>query len=312
MKILLLGANGQLGYELHRQLAVFGEVEVSTRDGILPGGLRCKAIDIGETEQLESAIREARPNLIVNASAFTGVDLAEQQPERAWKINVHAVASMAASARELSALLIHFSSDYVYSGYNAIPWTERDPCAPESQYGRSKLAGDLAIVDSRCAHWIIRTQWLYAARGNNFMRAILRRAQEGKPLRVVGDQFGAPTPVRWVASAVSSMVSRWLDQFGVPGQSSTGVYHFAAQGTCSWHTYALELLKQAHALGLLREIPDLREVSTAEYAAPAPRPRYGVLNCQKIKREFDIAPPNWREGLRQTLCELAIGETPSK
>jgi dTDP-4-dehydrorhamnose reductase len=316
MKILVIGGNGQLGFELQRALALFGDVSITTRSSKCPAGYPCLHLDLNDADATSLLLNQLRPHLIVNAAAFTSVDLAETSGARAEAINRDAVAMLARKARELSAMLVHFSSDYVYSGENQIPWTERDPCEPQSVYGVSKLGGDQAVIDSECAHWILRTQWLYAARGNNFMRTMLRlgaaqldgaRAGEGAaPIQIVNDQMGAPTPVRWVAGTVASMISRWLQDLTMPGQSRTGLYHLSASGQTNWHEFAGEIFHQAYILGLLAEEPKTQGVSTKTFGSPAPRPRYAVLSNNKIAREFDIRLPDWRDGLAQTLAEYKL------
>ena len=316
MKILVIGGNGQLGFELQRALSLFGEVSITTRTSKCPAGYPCLYLDLNDGDATSTLLEQIRPHVIVNAAAYTAVDQAQSEPGRAQAINTHAVATLARKARELSAMLVHFSTDYVYSGENQIPWTERDPTAPQSIYGNSKLSGDLAIVDSECAHWILRTQWLYAARGHNFMRTMLRlgaaqldaRAQGGEPslIKIVNDQIGAPTPVRWIAGAVASMISRWLQDLTLPGHSRTGTYHLTAGGQTNWFEFANEIFHQAFVLGLLTEAPKTTPVSSKVFAASAPRPRYSVLSNAKIAREFDIRLPDWRDGLAQTLAEYKL------
>ena len=316
MKILVIGGNGQLGFELQRALSIFGDVSITTRNSKCPAGYPCLHLDLSDADATSTLLEQIRPHVIVNAAAYTAVDQAQIEPVRAQATNTNAVATLGRKARELSAMLVHFSTDYVYSGENQIPWTERDPTAPQSVYGTSKLSGDLAIIDSECAHWIIRTQWLYAARGNNFMRTMLRlgaaqleaRANGGEvvPISIVNDQIGAPTPVRWIAGAVVSMISRWLQDLTLPGQSRTGTYHLTAGGQTNWFEFANEIFQQAFVLGLLVEAPKTTPVSSKVFAAKAPRPRYSVLSNSKIAREFDIRLPDWRDGLAQTMAEYKL------
>ncbi len=316
MKILVIGGNGQLGFELQRALSIFGDVSITTRSSKCPAGYPCLHLDLNDEDATSTLLEQLRPHVIVNAAAYTAVDLAQSEPLRAQAINTNAVAMLGRKARELSAMLVHFSTDYVYSGESQIPWTERDPTAPQSVYGASKLSGDLAIIDSECAHWILRTQWLYAARGNNFMRTMLRlgkaqldaraKGDDVLPINIVNDQIGAPTPVRWIAGAVASMISRWLQDLTLPGQSRTGTYHLTAAGHAHWFEFANEIFHQAFVLGLLPEEPKTTPVSSKVFAAKAPRPRYSVLSNSKIAREFDIRLPDWRDGLAQTLAEYKL------
>jgi dTDP-4-dehydrorhamnose reductase len=315
MRILLIGGNGQLGFELHRQLSVFGDVSITTRTSKCPAGYPCIHLDLSDGEAIRDLLESLRPHLVVNAGAYTQVDRAESEREAADSANKIAVQTIAKKCREIGSLLVHFSSDYVYSGENRVPWVETDPTQPFSYYGLSKLGGDQAIVDSGCPYWIIRTQWLYSARGANFLRTMLRVAHErfetrnDAPIQVVNDQFGAPTPVRWVASAVVAMLSRWLTEQAEGQKAKSGIYHLSAAGKSSWFDFAAEIFSQAHMLGLLEQMPELQAVSTATFAAKAPRPRYTVLNTQKIQREFDIELPDWRVGVEQVLAEYKLALT---
>jgi dTDP-4-dehydrorhamnose reductase len=301
MKILLFGADGQLGFELQRGLAVLGEVQSVRRRQNGQG------TDLSDTDALRQVIQQARPHVIVNAAAYVAVDQAESARDEAFAINARAVATMAEQARELSALLVHFSTDYVFSGQNRLPWTETDPTQAINAYGASKLAGEKEILASRCAHWILRVQSLYSARRSNFLKTMLRLARDDKPVRVVQDQVIAPTPARWIADAVLCMLSRWLSDGGqsVPSSvSSSGVYHVSAAGHTTWFEFARAIFQQAYALGIVSHPVQVQAISSTEFSAPAARPSYSVFNCEKIQQRFDICLPHWREGLQQVLDEI--------
>lgn len=289
MRILLLGANGQLGFELWRLLNPLHDVIPSTRSGLL-GGMpvaRCNQAQPGDCARLVHALG---PDLVLNAAAYTAVDLAEQEPELALRVNQHAVAELAVACRERAIKLIHYSTDYVYSGLGERPWREQDPAAPASQYGLSKHLGELAIAQSGCEHLILRTQWLYASRGKNFLRTMLRLGQAGNALRIVNDQVGAPTPAAWVAVATMSLLLK-----------ASGLMNIAAAGQCTWFEFA-EAIFAARGLQVV-----VLPCNTAEYASPAPRPAFGVLDLSRAL-QFGIQLPHWRDGMRQVLAELA--ETP--
>lgn len=298
MKILLFGSNGQLGFELQRSLCVLGELESVARH---PNAMH--TIDLCEADQVEEVIRKSRPHVVVNAAAYTAVDQAEREPELASKINALAVKHMANAASEVGAFLVHFSTDYVFSGETSTPWTERDPTLPRSVYGKSKLEAERLLIASGCAHWILRVQSLYGARSQNFLQTMLRKAREGAKLNIVDDQFCAPTPVRWVAASLNSMLGQWLRS--ARPQQLSGVYHLASQGQCSWLEFALAIFERAQALKLIERIPEVRATSAKAFGAPAERPAFSVFNCEKITRDFDLKLGHWSTGMQQVLEEMA-------
>jgi len=296
MKILLLGANGQLGYELRRSLSVLGSVVLGMRSREGSGA------DFCDSAALRALILTERPHVIVNAAAYTAVDLAESESELAFQVNAAAVATIALLAHELGALIVQLSTDYVFSGNHRLPWTELDLAQPVNVYGKSKLAGEHAIVESRCAHFILRVQGLYGARRSNFLRTMLRLASSQKPIRVIQDQWVAPTPVRWVADAISCMLARWLvDQ---SGDNYSGIYHLAASGQTSWFGFAEHIFQQAHVRGLIAGLPDLQPIGSGEFSAAAKRPDFSIFSCEKLKQDFDIVLPDWREGVGLVLDDL--------
>ena len=227
MKLLLLGAGGQVGFELQRALAPLGEVVAATRDGRLPGGASCTRMDLADADALEALLRAIEPDAVVNAAAYTAVDRAEDEPELAHRINADVPARLAAWCATRGALLLHYSTDYVFDGKGTRPYREDDPVAPLGVYGCSKLAGEDAIRASGALHLIFRTAWVYAARGQNFLRTMLRLAHERDVLRVVSDQHGAPTPARWIAAASTLALQQCRDGAGRKPEA-TGTFNLVA------------------------------------------------------------------------------------
>jgi len=286
-RILLLGNRGQVGWELQRTLAPLGEVH----------GLDYPEIDLANAEVLEDLVQGCQPQLIVNAAAYTAVDKAESEPERARRINAVAPARLAELARKLGAWLVHYSTDYVYDGNKQTPYVEEDPPAPLNVYGQTKLEGDQSIQASGCAHLIFRLCWVYGTRGQNFLRTILRLAREQETLRVVSDQIGSPTWSRWIAEATALVVQQVLAQPD-PTQFS-GLYHLRAAGHTSWHGFASRIVEWMPAAE--RKCREVVAIRTEEYPTPARRPRWSVMSCEKLWRTFRVALPDWETGLRQAL-----------
>lgn len=286
-RILLLGNRGQVGWELQRTLAPLGEVH----------GLDYPEIDLANAEVLEDLVQGCQPQLIVNAAAYTAVDKAESEPERARRINAEAPARLAELACKLGAWLVHYSTDYVYDGNKQTPYVEEDPPAPLNVYGQTKLEGDQSIQASGCAHLIFRLCWVYGTRGQNFLRTILRLAREQETLRVVSDQIGSPTWSRWIAEATALVVQQVLAQPD-PTQFS-GLYHLRAAGHTSWHGFASRIVEWMPAAE--RKCREVVAIRTEEYPTPARRPRWSVMSCEKLWRTFRVALPDWETGLRQAL-----------
>ncbi|MCX7563462.1 dTDP-4-dehydrorhamnose reductase [Xanthomonadaceae bacterium XH05] len=301
MKILLLGAAGQVGFELHRGLQVLSEVIPATRDGRLPGGGSARIADLAAPATLETLLDDVRPDVIVNAAAYTAVDRAESEPELAQTINAEAPGLLARWCAAHGSKLLHYSTDYVFDGQGKHSWREDDATAPLGTYGRSKRDGEVAIEASGCDHLILRTAWVYAARGHNFLRTMLRLAGERDHLRVVADQIGSPTPARWIAAVSVALLARW--QAGAPWPS--GLVHLTASGQTSWHGFAEAIFTTALATGLLERAPTLEAIATSEYPTPAKRPAYSCLDTSALRERFGISLPDWREGVTQTLAELA-------
>lgn len=293
MSLLLFGADGQVGFELHRSLSAQAEVIATSRSGRLPGAAEAIALDLAQLGQAAELVRRLRPRWVVNAAAYTAVDRAEDEPDLAMRVNAEAVGEIARACADSGCGLLHYSTDYVFAGDEARPRREDDPVAPLGVYGRSKLAGEQAIAASGCRHIILRTAWVYAARGHNFLRTMLRLAGEREELRVVADQIGAPTPARWLAD-VSALVLR------APGLSS-GIWHASADGQCSWRDFAEAIVQDAHAAGLLPRVPRVLGIGSGEYPTKARRPAFSRLDCTRLYADFAIAPLPWRQGLRQVL-----------
>lgn len=289
MKLLLLGGNGQVGRELRRVLPALGDVVVGTRDGADAD----VAADFDVPESLAGLVHRIAPDVVVNAAAYTAVDRAEGEPVAAFRANAEAPAALARGCAETGALLLHYSTDYVFDGSGMRPYHEGDATAPLGVYGASKLAGEEAIRASGARHAILRTAWVYSAHGRNFLRTMLRLAAERDELRVVADQIGAPTPAGWIADATGQLLRH--------GLAASGTWHLVAAGETSWHGFADAIMDEAQAVGLLPHRPRVLPIATADYPTPARRPAYSVLDTTKLQREFGFVPPDWRDGLRATL-----------
>lgn len=276
-KILLTGKNGQVGWELRRTLAPLGEVIALGRE----------QLDLADAGAICTAIRTISPDIIVNAAAYTAVDQAESETSLAMWVNAQAPGVMAEEAKKMGAQLVHYSTDYVFDGTEDRPYVEDDAPAPINAYGRSKLAGEQAIQASGCRHLIFRVGWVYGLHGKNFLRTILRLAEEREELRIVEDQFGAPTWSRLIAEATALALAR-------PRQPE-GLYHLASAGHTSWHGFTKAILELSRHLRT-RE-PLLAAIPTREYPLPAARPRNSRLACERLAREASIQLPDWRLGL---------------
>ena len=293
MKILLLGGNGQVGRELRRSLAPLGELVVATRDGVDAD----LAADFEAPAALAALVREVRPDVVVNAAAYTAVDKAETDADAAFRINAEAPAAIAAACAESGALLVHYSTDYVFDGASSRPYREGDTTAPLGVYGASKLAGEQAIRASSARHAILRTAWVYSSHGKNFLLTMLRLAAERDELRVVADQSGTPTSAAWIADTTAELLRH--------GVADAGTWHLVASGQTNWHGFASAIVEDAHALGLLARTPSVLPITTEDFPTPAQRPANSVLDTTRLRSDFGIVPPDWRDGLRATLREMA-------
>ena len=296
MKILLLGKNGQVGWELQRALAPLGELTALDRQG--DDGL-CG--DLTNLDGLAATVRAVQPQVIVNAAAYTAVDKAEGEPELAQRINAEAPAALAREAAALGALLVHYSTDYVFDGTGSAPWAEDAPTGPLGVYGATKLAGEQAIAQTGCPHLILRTSWVYAARGGNFARTMLRLAQERERLTVIDDQWGAPTGAELIADVTAHAVAQTREQ-----PAKAGIYHLTAAGETTWFSYAkyvLALAGQAQK-AIKIKATELLPIPTSAYPTPARRPHNSRLDTRKLQTRFGLALPPWQHGVRRMLAEI--------
>ena len=294
MKILLLGGNGQVGYELQRSLAPLGELAITTRSGELPEGAACETLDLYAPETFASLIDRVAPDVVVNATAHTAVDRAEDEPDLAFRANAEAPGELARLCEARGARLIHYSTDYVFDGSATTPYREDHPTAPLGVYGASKLEGERRIQASGADHLILRTAWVYATRGSNFLRTMLRLGAEHEELQVVADQRGCPTPAWLIADVTAGILQDGLKQ--------PGIRHLVASGETSWHGFAEEIFAQAHARGLISRPPRVLPINTSDYPTRARRPAYSVLDTQLLRSEYGVTLPDWRSALATTLA----------
>lgn len=285
--ILLIGKIGQVGWELRRTLAPMARItDVDFPD-----------IDLTRGDSIQRWVRETRPNIVINAAAYTAVDKAESEPDKAMKINGVAPGILAEEARKAGALLVHYSTDYVFNGSKTTPYVETDAPAPLGTYGRTKLAGDEAVRAAGGAHLIFRLCWVYGARGQNFMLTMMRLAREREQLRVVGDQVGCPTWSRMIAETTTLALKQVV---AAPEAGAfTGTYHLAASGVTSWHGFAQAIVNLMPAAG--RKCSAVEAITTAEYPTPTQRPAYSVLGCDKLERAFGLRLPHWEDSLKQIM-----------
>lgn len=302
MKILLLGKNGQVGWELQRSLAPLGTVLALDRNS--HGHTVDNADffgDLSQPERLAQTVRTFQPDVIVNAAAHTAVDKAESEPELARTLNALAPAALAKAAADVGAWLVHYSSDYVFNGAGDRPWQEGDATGPLSVYGHTKLEGEQAILASGCRHLILRTSWVYAARGGNFAKTMLRLAAERERLTVIDDQWGAPTGADLIADVTAIAIRSALQQ-----PDLSGVYHLVASGETTWHGYASHVVAQARHLkpdiGL--KVSEIAPVPTSAFPTPAQRPLNSRLNTRKLQQAFGVVLPPWQQGVDRLLTEI--------
>ena len=294
MKILLFGKNGQVGWELQRSLAPLGNLIALDRNSPSYCG------DLSNLAGIEKTVRDMQPDVIVNAAAYTAVDKAESEPELAHLINAEAPSVLAKAARACNACLVHYSTDYVFDGSGNTPWRENDAVSPLSIYGKTKLDGELAIQASECMHLIFRTSWVYAARGNNFAKTMVRLAQERDQLSVINDQIGAPTGAELLADVTAHAIRI------VKGKKEiSGIYHLVASGETSWFDYASHVIELVRELGVNLKLPEnaLQPIPTEQYPTPAQRPLNSRLNTEKLQSAFDLQLPAWQAGVERMLTE---------
>jgi len=293
-RILLTGANGQVGFELARGLQGLGHVVALDRSGL----------DLADSEQIRRVVRELSPALIVNAAAYTAVDLAESDVAAAMRLNAEAPDILAQEAKRLGALLVHYSTDYVFDGTKDGPYEEDDAANPLNVYGKSKLAGEQAIAASGCAHLILRTSWVYGARGKNFLRTMLQLGAQREELSVVADQIGAPTWSRTIAAITSDVLSQLLAQDQDEWLRRSGIYHLTASGATSWCGFAQAIFDTS----TLANKPMIRAIPTAAYSGSptaAVRPKNSRLSNHKLCVTFGLTARDWREALELCMADLS-------
>jgi dTDP-4-dehydrorhamnose reductase len=287
MKFLVTGKDGQVGWELQRTLAPLGEVIAFARADF----------DLSKPNDLRDKVRAIKPDWIVNAAAYTAVDKAEQEEALATVINGEAPGVLAEEARRIGAGFVHYSTDYVFDGTKKEAYVETDPTNPLGAYGRSKLVGEQRVTAVGGRAWTFRTSWVYAPRGKNFLLTILRLAKERPSLRVVADQFGAPTTASLIAQTTATFIGK------NPDASTAGIYHLTAGGRTSWHGFAEGIVKGGTARGLCNDVP-VAPITTAEYPLPAKRPGNSVMSHLALERDFGMRMPGWQECLDQSLAAL--------
>lgn len=293
-RILVTGVGGQVGGELATLLPAHGDVVAVDR----------AALDLADADALVRIVREVAPDLVVNAAAYTAVDRAEGERDAAFAVNARAPAILAEEVRRLDAILIHYSTDYVFAGDGEQPWRETDATGPLGVYGRSKLAGEQAIAATGASHAILRTSWVYGVHGHNFVKTMLRLGTEKEQLSVVADQIGAPTSARAIAEATASMLvackGHPTEVLGERG----GVFHFCCGGETSWYEFAIEIFEQARGVGHELAVQKVKAIATHEYPTPAARPRNSRMDCGKLKERIGLALPAWRAALSETFPAL--------
>jgi len=283
--ILLLGPNGQVGWELRRTLAPLGRLVTAARAGA------DETLDLLRPGEARALLERLRPDLVVNAAAYTAVDAAESEEGAARRVNAEAVAELGEAARKLDCPVVHYSTDYVFSGKGDRPWREEDPTEPLNVYGRTKLEGEKALAASGADHLVLRLAWVYGMRGSNFLLTMGKLLREREAVRVVSDQRGAPTWSRFIAEATAQILAQCRAGGGFAFGDRRGLYHLTAGGETSWHQFASLLADR------WRSACRVEAVSTADYPTPARRPAYSVLDNDRLEKAFGIRLPHWREGL---------------
>ncbi|MDH2912629.1 dTDP-4-dehydrorhamnose reductase [Kosakonia sp. HypNH10] len=293
MNILLFGKNGQVGWELQRALAPLGSVVAVDFNSTDYCG------DFSNPEGVAETVRRVRPDVIVNAAAHTAVDKAESERDFAELLNATSVEAIAREAAAIDAWLVHYSTDYVFPGSGETPWRETDEPSPLNVYGETKLAGEKAVQQYCPKHLIFRTSWVFAAKGNNFAKTMLKLAKERETLSIIGDQFGAPTGAELLADCTAHAIRTALVKPDV-----AGLYHLVASGTTSWHAFAQLVFAEARAAGISLAVKNVNAIGTEAYPTPAKRPYNSRLNTEKFTREFELVLPHWETGVKRMLAEL--------
>lgn len=312
MKILLFGKNGQVGWELQRALAPLGELIALDRHSQLcveqPNGHTAVFCgDLSNIDAIRATIATIKPDVVINAAAYTAVDKAESAAQDADMINHLAVKAIAEACQQISALLVHYSTDYVFDGQGNQPRHEDDSTDPLNIYGKTKRAGELAILASGCNALIFRTSWVYATRGNNFIKTMLRLAYERDELSIINDQIGAPTSAALIADVTAHALKIYANA-QAPAKLC-GIYHLTAAGSVSWYDYAQFIFKQASHLGYTLKIKQVNPIDTSAYPTPAQRPLNSRLSLSKLEQQFGLTLPHWQQGVLHTLQEIIEGKT---
>jgi len=294
VRLLLVGANGQVGDALRRSLAPLGEVIATTRSGRLDDQAGCESLDLADLDAIAPLVARVRPDVVVNAAAYTAVDRAEDESELAFRINAQAVERLANACADRDIPLVHYSTDYVFDGRGTRPYRQDDPTAPLGVYGHSKRDGELAIARSGTRHIILRTAWVYGLHGHNFLRTMLRVGAERDELRVVADQYGCPTPA-WLIADVTAAILRG-------GIVESGIRHLVTDGQTTWHGFAEAIFEEASRRGLIARRPRVAAITTADYPTRAERPAYSVLDTGRLRQDYSLDLPDWRDALTRTLA----------
>lgn len=298
MRILLFGANGQVGHALRDALAHSGELICATRSGRLPDGALCELADFDQPRACGDLVARVSPDVVINAAAYTAVDRAEQQSPAAFRTNAEAPGEIAGACARTGALLVHYSTDYVFDGTRKQPWREGDETAPLGVYGASKLEGERRVRHSGARHMVFRAAWVYGLHGHNFMRTMLGLAAEREELRVVADQFGTPTPATLIARITADVLRT--------RPRATGLWHLTATGSTSWFGFAKAIIDGAYERGQLARKPKMVPISTAEYPTPARRPQWSCLSTEKLRSDFRVALPSWDDALGEVLDDRSL------
>ncbi len=295
-QILLLGANGQLGHELNKSLSLLGNVIATTRQ-------QC---DLTDLQTLTHLISQVRPNIIINATAYTAVDKAEQDDQEAFKVNCHALAHLSACAKQQKSLLIHYSTDYVFDGTKQKPYNETDKPNPLNVYGQSKLSGENEIIRSGAKAIIFRTSWVFGSHGNNFVKTIINLAKQRETLSIVDDQIGCPTPTELLAYATLLVLYKLLNSQNSNEDkiSFSQLYHLTSSEKVSWFDFARYIIQTAKNLGFNIKTKHINAIPSSDYPTPAKRPLNSVLDCQKFCTDFEVILPSWKKYVATVLATL--------
>jgi dTDP-4-dehydrorhamnose reductase len=298
--ILLLGVQGQVGWELRRSLRPLGRVVCTARhaaEGVLP-------LDLADADRLRAVVREVGPSVIVNAAAYALVDQAEREPELCAAVNAVAPGILQEEANRVGAAVVHYSTDYVFDGSGSRPWTESDPVAPLGVYGSTKAAGEQAVLAAGGASLVLRTSWVYGIHGVNFVKKILKLAEEREKLRIVADQIGAPTSARYLADLTAALLAQTRGRAQETFRERGGLVHATCRGATSWHGFTLAIVEAARRAGMKLAATTIEPIASSEFPTPAKRPLNSRLDGSRLQREFGLVAPTWEEALADTLPTL--------